>query len=64
MTADQFSVDDLAEQCQISRQQALRYIARFSADREELDSLLSSSSRIPTHRKDEINRTPSEVALG
>ena len=64
MAANQYSVDNLAKQYQISRQQALRYIARFGADREELDSLLSSSSRIPTHRKDEINRTPSEVALG
>jgi hypothetical protein len=64
MPTHEYSVDELAEQYQISRQQALRYITRFGADREELVSLLSSSSRTANHRNNEVGRTPIEVALG
>lgn len=64
MSHFEYSAEELARQYQISVQQAERYIARFGADREELDSFLSSASRSPTHRADETNRTASEVALG
>lgn len=64
MLNESYSAQELAECYQISVQQALRYIARFGAKREELDTLLSSASRTSTHRHDEISRTSTEVALG
>ncbi|KPH04342.1 hypothetical protein CO657_32580 (plasmid) [Rhizobium acidisoli] len=64
MNTEQYSPEELAERYQIGFQQAARYIARFGADRKELDALLGSSPRTPVHRRAEIERTATDVALG
>ena len=64
MSPIEYSVVELAEEYQISSQQAARYIARFGAKRTELDNFLASSSRTMEHRDDEMNRTSAQVALG
>jgi hypothetical protein len=64
MTDRAYSVDQLAGSYQISRQQALRYITRFGANRAELDHLLCAAARTGAHRKDDMERTASEVAVG
>ncbi|WP_337270683.1 hypothetical protein [Oryzifoliimicrobium ureilyticus] len=64
MTGSIYTAEGLADRYQISHQQALRYIARFGADREELDRLLASSHRADVHRKDELDRTSTDVAVG
>lgn len=61
---EQYSAEELAEEYQISPQQAVRYIARFGARRDELDSFLASCPRTAVHRQDEINRSPTIVAFG
>jgi predicted DNA-binding protein YlxM (UPF0122 family) len=64
MSDEDYTVEELAERFGISRQQAVRHIARFGSDRQELDAFLASSSRIQSHRQDEIDLYSSEVSLG
>ncbi|MBB3595918.1 response regulator of citrate/malate metabolism [Rhizobium sp. BK529] len=63
MSDREYSAEELAEHYQISRQQALRYIARFGGNRVELDHLISSAPRTAIHRPDDVNRSAVEVAL-
>jgi hypothetical protein len=64
MPVDAYTAEELAQAYQISHQQACRYISRFGSDREELERLLSSSSRTNQHRSREVDRTSTQVALG
>jgi predicted DNA-binding transcriptional regulator YafY len=64
MNESEYTAEELAEKYQISRQQAVRYIARFGADRVDLDHFLAAASRTARHRPGDVRRTASQVALG
>lgn len=64
MPNEDYTAEELAERFGISHQQAVRHIARFGSDRQELDAFLVSSSRSQRHRKDEIDLSPTQVSLG
>ncbi|MBW6424889.1 hypothetical protein KX729_25920 [Rhizobium sp. XQZ8] len=64
MSDKEYTAEELADRYGISRQQAVRHIARFGPKRDELDAFLTSSSRSQRHRQDELDRSSSDVSFG
>ena len=56
--------DYLTEKYGVSRQRAKRLLSQYGSYKAEIDVLLGAKGRTPRHRRQDVQRTASQVSFG
>ena len=63
-TRSEVTEDYVTKKYGFSRQRAKRLINQYGSSKAEIDVLLTAKGRTPRHRRQDVQRTASQVAFG